>query len=516
MTLPAGAPAAARLVAKGLLLPLVAGAACVFGFAPFYAWPVPILALALLFHTWARSATPRQAALSGLAFGLGYFLAGVSWIFVSLHEFGSMPAPLAALATFLFCAFLAGYFALPGWVVVRFGSGEARIALAAATTVLAEWLRGWLFTGFPWLNLGTSQAPDGPLAGYAPYLGAYGVSLAVTSVAALLAWLAGSRAGLRGRAFAGAGLVLLFVFGALGREVEWTRPAGQPVTVALVQGNVAQQLKWRDDMRQRIFEDYRAMIVAARARIVVIPETALPAFLDQLPRDFLEGLLEHARANGKEILLGTVERNARGGETDYFNSLVLLTAPGMPSYRKRHLVPFGEFIPPGFDWILAVLRIPMSDFARGASTQPPLVAAGIPLGVAICYEDIFGEEVIDALPAAQLLVNVSNDAWFGRSFAADQHLQASQMRALETGRWMVRSTNTGASAAIDPRGRVVSRLPAFTAGTLVEAVEPRTGMTPYARFGNLPAVALGALCAALAIRRRIHARRARGTPAESR
>lgn len=499
---PAG-PAAARAVASGIVLPLAAGAACVLGFAPFYGWPIPIAALAILFHVWSRSATPRQAALSGFAFGLGYFLAGVSWVFVSLHEFGSMPAVLAALATFLFCAFLALYFAAPGWVVARSGASPGRRLLAAAAvTTLAEWLRGWLLTGFPWLNLGTSQVPGGPLAGYAPYLGAYGATLAVALAGAMMAALFSSRAWSRGRGFMTAGLAVLFIAGALAREVEWTRPAGAPVSVALVQGNVAQQLKWREEMRARIFEDYRAMIVAARARIVVIPETALPAFLDQLPRDYLDGLREHARAAGKDILLGTVERNARGGETDYFNSLVSLTAPGMPSYRKRHLVPFGEFIPPGFDWILAVLRIPMSDFARGAAVQPPLVAAGIPLGVAICYEDIFGEELIDALPQAQLLVNVSNDAWFGRSFAADQHMQASQMRALETGRWMVRSTNTGASAAIDPRGRVVSRLPAFTAGTLVETVEPRTGMTPYARAGNAPAVLLAAAVALLAFLRR--------------
>jgi len=295
-----------------------------------------------------------------------------------------------------------------------------------------------------------------------------------------------------------AGLVLA---GALAAQVEWTRPAGPRVQVALLQGNVAQEVKWREEMRVRILEDYRAMIVAARARIVIIPETALPAFLDRLPPDYVEGLREHARASGKEILLGTVERNARGGEVDYYNSLVSLTDAGSPSYRKRHLVPFGEFIPPGFNWILAVLRIPMSDFARGAPAQAELRAAGIPIGVAICYEDIFGEEVIDALPQAQLLVNVSNDAWFGRSFAADQHLQASQMRALETGRWMVRSTNTGVTAAIDPRGRVVSRLPAFTAGTLVETVEPRSGMTPYARLGNAPALLLAAALGALAVLR---------------
>jgi apolipoprotein N-acyltransferase len=276
------------------------------------------------------------------------------------------------------------------------------------------------------------------------------------------------------------------------------------VRIALLQGNVAQEVKWREETRPRILEDYRRMILAADARIVIVPETALPALLDQLPPDYLASLREHARSSGKAILLGTVERNPRGGEVDYYNSLVSLADSAAPAYRKRHLVPFGEFIPPGFGWILAVLKIPMSDFARGADRQPPLRAAGIPLGVANCYEDIFGEEVIDALPGAQVLVNVSNDAWFGKSFAAEQHLQASQMRALETGRWMVRSTNTGATAAIDPRGRVVSRLPQFTAGTLIENVEPRTGMTPSAHAGNAPALLLAA---ALAFRAGLRRRR---------
>jgi apolipoprotein N-acyltransferase len=495
MTHAAGAApraAAARALALGIFAPLLAGAACVAGFAPFYAWPVPIVALAVLLHAWTRSATPRQAALSGFAFGLGLFLAGVSWVYVSLHDFGSMPAPLAALATFFFCAYLALFPAGAGWVTVRLSGARAgvRLASGAAMLVAFEWVRGWLFTGFPWLNLGTSQAPSSPLAGYAPLLGAYGTSLAVTGAAALAAALLASRAWSRGRVLLLAGLAGLFVAGAIARAIAWTQPAGPPVAVALLQGNVAQDLKWREDMRPRILDDYARMIVAADAPVVIVPETALPALLDQLPAGYLAALRDHARAARKHILLGTVERNPRGGEVDYYNSLVSLGEPGLPAYRKRHLVPFGEFIPPGFGWILAVLKIPMSDFARGAAGQPLLEAAGIPVAVAICYEDIFGEELIEALPAAQLLVNVSNDAWFGRSFAAEQHLQFSQMRALETGRWMVRSTNTGVTAAIAPSGHVASRLPQFTVGTLLEKIEPRTGMTPYARFGNTPALVL--------------------------
>ncbi|MGZ5100388.1 MAG: apolipoprotein N-acyltransferase [Usitatibacter sp.] len=503
----AAAPAAAsaaRVVALGLLAPVLAGAACVFGFAPFYAWPIPILALAVLFFVWQRSGSPRQAALSGFAFGLGYFLAGVSWVFVSLHRFGSMPVVLAAVATFLFCAGLALFPAAAGWIVARFAASDSRrrLLLCVAATVALEWLRGWIFTGFAWLDLGTSQVPSSPLAGYAPYLGAYGTSLAVAAAAALAVALAASRAWSRSRIWIIGGAAALFIVGGLAKTVEWTQPAGAPITIALLQGNVAQDLKWREEVRAQTLADYRRMIIEAKARVVITPETALPAFLDQLPADYVESLREHARQAGKDILLGTVEREYHGRQFDYYNSVVTLTGGAMQSYRKRHLVPFGEYIPPGFQWVLAVLKIPMSDMARGAPSQPPLKAAGTAFGVAICYEDAFGEEVIDALPDAGILANVSNDAWFGESFAAEQHLQASQMRALETGRWIVRATNTGATAAIDDKGRVVSRLPAFTAATLVQAVTPRSGMTPYARAGNLPALILVALVAAIALRRR--------------
>lgn len=499
------AASATRLVARGVLLPALAGAACVFAFAPFYAWPVALVVLAVLFHVWARSGSALQAALSGFAFGLGHFLAGVSWVFVSLHYFGAMPAVLAAIATFLFCALLAGFPALAGWVAVRVGGASAprRLLAGASAFVALEWLRGWIFTGFPWLTVGTSQAPSSPLAGFAPLLGAYGTSLAVALGAATLAALAASLAWSRTRLALAAALAALFVVGGLGRSVPWTEPAGAPVSVALLQGNIPQQLKWRDEVRTRTLIEYRRMVFEARARVVVLPETALPAFLDQLPPEYLESLREHARATGKEILMGTVEREFRGNEFDYYNSVVRLDGAAGQAYRKRHLVPFGEFIPPGFRWVLAVLRIPLSDFARGSALQKPIVAGGMSFGVAICYEDMFGEEVIDALPAAQALLNVSNLAWFGDSFAAEQQLQASQMRALETGRWMVRSTNTGVTAAIDEKGRIVARLPAFTAGTLVESVVPRKGSTPYTWWGNYAALILiAALLAAARFARR--------------
>jgi apolipoprotein N-acyltransferase len=483
---------AARALAVGLLLPLAAGAACVLAFAPFRIWPLAIVALAILFAVFTASGSPRQAWLSGYAFGLGYFLTGVSWMYVSLHDFGEMPAVLAAIAIFGLCAYFALFPAFAGWVAVSWGgtSRARRLLVAAPAYVGLEWLRGTLFTGFNWLTTGVSQVPDSPLAGFAPYVGAYGVSLAVAGCAALAAALVTVRSRPRARLALLAGLMAIFAVGALASLVAWTEPSGAPVRVALLQGNVAQEIKWREEVRARTLNDYRDMIYAADARVVVLPETALPAFLDQLPADYLASLRADAELHHRDILLGTVEREPRGREFDYYNSLVRITGPTLASYRKRHLVPFGEFIPPGFSWALRILHIPMSDFSRGAADQPPIDAGDVPFGVAICYEDMFGEQVIDQLPAAQALVNVSNDAWFGRSLAQEQHLQGSQARALETGRWMVRATNTGVTAAIDERGRVVDRLPIFTRGTLYADVVPRTGATPYVRMGNLAALAL--------------------------
>jgi apolipoprotein N-acyltransferase len=487
---------------RGLALPLAAGAACVFGFAPFHAWPVPILAFAILFHVFDASRSPRQAALSGFAFGFGYFLAGVSWIYVSLHEFGGMPAVLAAIATFLVCAYCALFTAATGYVAARWGGERSgtRLAMMSAAFVAFEWLRSWLFSGFPWLTLGTSQVPSSPLAGFAPLLGAYGTSLTVTLAAALACafFQSATLGAARYRILAAIGV--LFIAGGLAKSLSWSEPSGAPVTIALLQGNVPQSLKWRDDVRVKTLADYREMIFAARARIVVLPETAFPAFIDEIPPDYLESLRDDARRNGKDILLGAVERERRSGrDFDYYNSVLNLTNPSAKGYRKRHLVPFGEYIPPGFKWILAWLHIPLSDFAIPTEKPNVITAAGHRFGVAICYEDIFGEEVIELLPDAEILLNVSNDAWFGHSLAADQHLQNSQMRALETGRWMVRSTNTGVTAAIDERGHVVRELPQFTKGTLVEAVTPRSGTTPYVRWGNYAALVLVAAVIAAAV-----------------
>jgi apolipoprotein N-acyltransferase len=363
-----------------------------------------------------------------------------------------------------------------------------------------EWVRGWIFTGFPWLAAGYAQVPAGPLAGFAPIVGVYGVSWLTALSAGTLIWL------LRNIWLPGkwlvpfATLVLLLGAGEGLKYIEWTEPAGKPLTVALVQGNIPQEMKWRPERAAQTLAEYAAHVDGARAQLVVLPETAFPVFYDNMRPSYLAELRTLARERGADILAGVPTGDISG---NYYNSVVSLGTSPEQFYHKQHLVAFGEFIPPGFGWIIKVLHIPLSDFARGGKNQAPINVAGQKVAVNICYEDVFGEEIIRPLPQATLLVNVTNDAWFGDSFAGWQHAQMSQMRALESGRTMLRATNTGVTAIIDQKGRVVAALPEFTTSTLQGEAQGFSGVTPYARWGNAPVVVLlMSLLAVVALRQR--------------
>jgi len=496
-------PGAAGSKYSGVLKPAPAalaafllGAATVLGFAPFGLAPVPIFTAAGLLWLWQGISVPRRAAAAGFAFGLGLFLAGVSWVYVSLHQFGAMPAPLAAIATGLFCAFLALFPALVAYLQARTDRPAAikQLLLIPALWTLAEWLRDWIFTGFPWLTLGYSQATS-PLDGYAPLSGVFGLSWLVWLCAALL--LALARAGGRGAALAG--LALVFGVGYGLKQLEWTRAQGAPITVSLVQGNIPQELKWDEARFAATVQLYRRMTEGSAAQLTILPETAIPRFFDLLDPQLLRALAQGARSRGGDLIIGLPVRDGPGR---FYNSVISLGASPSQRYDKIHLVPFGEFIPPGFGWILSVLHIPLTDFSRGALTQAPLALAGQKIAVNICYEDAFGEEIIRFLPAATLLANVSNVAWFGDSLAPHQHLQIAQLRALETGRTMLRATNTGMTAIIDHHGNIAAVLPPYTRGTLNGSAQGRSGATPYVRWGNAPVVALALLACGLLLRRR--------------
>jgi apolipoprotein N-acyltransferase len=486
----ASGPVSGKWGLTPLLVAFLAGVAAVGAFAPFEQWWLAPVAMAVLVHLWLRASQPRAAFVLGWSFGLGFFLAGVSWVFVSMHRFGGMPAALAALATLLFCAFLALFPALVGALQSRAPLAPAARALLVipALWTLAEWLRSWVFTGFPWLGMGYAMT-DGPLAGYAPLAGVHGISLLVALGAGLL-WCAAHSSR---RAWAAGALAALVLAGGALRGIAWTDAAQTPVSISLLQGNIPQELKFDPARFARTVNTYGRLAEGSRARLIVLPETALPRFLDQIDPASLAGLDAIARRNAGDLLLGVPLRTAPG---TYFNSVVSLGQSPAQAYHKVHLVPFGEFIPPGFAWINRVLAFPLADFSRGPASQRPLALAGERVAINVCYEDAFGDEIRRQLPEATLLVNVSNVAWFGDSWAPAQHLQIGRMRSLETGRMLLAATNSGVTAVIGADGRVLARLAPFTEGRLDFSARGHTGATPYVRFGD--ALALGACLLLLA------------------
>ena len=467
------------------LFSFLAGAATVLAFAPFALQPLAFLTFALLVHLWMH-APPRRCAWLGFCFGLGLYGAGVSWVYVSLHQFGDMPAPFAAFATLVYCAFLALFPALAGWLQARVPASEpARaVLLIPATWVLFEWPLAWIFTGFPWMAVGYA-AVGWPLQGYAPLGGVYALSFLTVSVAGMLWLIARQKPKL---VVAVAALLVLGVGEAL-RHVAWTAPSGEPVSAALLQGNIAQEMKFRPERAPGILETYARLAEETRARLIVFPETALPAFYDRIPPAYLARLDAAAKRNNGDLLLGVPFRSGNS----YYNSVVTLGSSPRQIYHKVHLVPFGEFVPPGFRWTLDLMSIPLSDFSRGSPDQPPLAVAGQRVAANICYEDAFGDEIVHRAPEATLLVNVSNVAWFGDSLAPAQHLQIARLRAIETGRMVLTATNTGITAAIDRNGRVLARLPQYVESRLEGAAQGYSGVTPYMRLRDWPIVIVSLL-----------------------
>ena len=478
-----------RLTARAAVA-FAAGAAAVLAFSPSDLWPVGLAALTMLVHLWLRAESPRAALLLGYAFGLGLFGAGVSWVYISLHRFGAMPAPLAALATLGFCAWLALFPAAVGWLQVKLRAGAAvRAAVAIpALWALAEWLRGWHLTGFPWLGAGYA-AVDTPLAGFAPLAGSFGVTLAAVACAGLVWCIALDER----RWLCACALAIVIACGHALRAVEWSAPAGEPLSVALLQGNVPQDLKFDLGRYARTLDTYARLAETGSARLTVLPETALPRFLDIADPEFLARLEAAAKRNGGDLLLGAPYRAA---SSEYYNSVFSLGVSPRQAYHKVHLVPFGEFVPPGLGWVRRALSIPLADFSRGDAAQRPLALAGERIAVNICYEDAYGAEIARMLPEATLLVNVSNVAWFGDSLAPAQHLQIARMRALETARMHLTATNTGITAAIGRDGAVLAQLPQFSEGRLEVAARGYRGSTPYVRYGDWLAIGLAAAVAA--------------------
>jgi len=494
------------------LLAIVLGALQSLAFGITALWLLPLLTLAWLRVQLDGCATPARAAGLGWCYGLGWLTAAVWWLFISLHRYGSLPAPLAALAVAALSATLALYLALACGLYRRWrpAASAGAVALFAALWLLAELARGLLFSGFPWAASGYSQV-DSPLALAAPWLGVYGMGALLALSAAVLA---GAWRQPAGRPAAAAVAAAWIAAALAGSGPEFSRSTGE-VSVRLLQPAVAQDEKFASRHMPAALQWLAAQMTASPAALTVAPETAVPLLPHQL-EDFAPGwwasLAAHFAVPGRAALLGLPLGDFERG---YTNSVAGLQAAapgqapgaGLPyRYDKSHLVPFGEFVPPGFRWFTEALNIPLGDFDRGSLRPPPFVALGQRLAPHVCYEDLFGEELsrrfADPATAPTALVNVSNIGWFGDTVAVPQHLNISRLRALEFERPVLRATNTGATALIDHRARVSALLPPFTRGVLDGRFEGRDGLTPYARwtaaFGLWPLIvaALGIVAAA--------------------
>ena len=484
LLLPADRPALSRLIA------FVLGSAMSLGFAPF-GWSIlaPFLVLPLLYV--CMTVSPRDAGGHAFWFGLGMFLTGTYWIYISVHVFGNAAPWIALLLMVGLAVIMAAFLWIAGWLISRLSQGEPWLTLlvAPAAWVLIEWLRGWVFTGFPWLALGYGQI-DTLYAGWAPVLGVYGVSfMLMVSASALLVVIMSAGAP---RIVGIVAVVLPWLVGGMLLLPDWTEPAGKPMRTTIVQAGVSQDKKWERNQLLPIMEFYRSSTLAsADSEIVVWPEVAIPA-LDDLVGDYIRRVEGDVHRRKQSLVFGILERSfEHSAEGQIYNSVILLGGAERQVYRKRHLVPFGEYFPVPArvrEW-MKMQNLPYSDLAAGVDIQPLLATAnGVKLAVAICYEDAYGAEQLYALPDANILINVSNDAWFGDSIAPHQHLEIARMRALEVGRYAIRSTNTGISAFIGADGALLEVGQQFKPQIMTADIEPRRGMTPYARGGNEPII----------------------------
>lgn len=504
------------------------GAVLALAFAPFEWWPLAVLCPAYLFLSWLFG-TPRSAAKSGFLFTVGLFLAGTYWLYSTIHIVGHAPAWIAIFLMCAMVAILGGYTAALGYALVRWLPGadgsravnegashaSARTAMLSPSVLLLlvypvaytllEWFRGWFLSGFPWFALGYSQT-DSPLAGIAPIGGVYAISLLTAVSAGALACLA--LGGKRARIVSMVVVVAIWGSAAVLWHREWTHATGRPITVAVVQGAVPQDVKWSVEYRDSTLRLYRDLTLPYLGKDIVLwPESALPDMPDQL-RDYISQMWSRAHEKGTVLITGLLRY---GDNVDDVRNGLLVLDDDVQWYDKRRLVPFGEFFPvPDFirSW-MKLQNLPYSDITPGAADQPALKAGANRIGATICYEDAYGSEQLAVLKDATLLVNVTNDAWFGDTTAAPQHLQISRMRVMEAQRPLLRAANDGISAIIRADGTVDKTLPRFKPDVLTGVVQPRAGLTPYARVGNWPVILLSfAVLAACVVRTQLARRRA--------
>lgn len=463
-----------------LIVSFALGAMQVLAFAPFNFWPLSFISLSAFFYL-TRESTPRFAFLHGMLYGYGLYLVGVSWVYVSLSTYGGMPLWMGVIAVFGFASILALFIGLSCYIVVRFFPARQHLFVFPAVWLIFEWMKGWVLTGFPWLDLGYTQTPSW-LFGWAPIGGIYLVSFVTLVVSALIV------AVIRSRKLS----VLVALTAVIGLSwivdrINWSRAIGEPLQIGVVQANVPITNKWQSKKRDELIEQYRTLSGKIQtehsADLIIWPETALPLYVQQTDSEFWQNI----EPKGAALLTGIMDSPtiAQGNLDESYNAAVLSCQGQTQVYRKRHLVPFGEYLPLRFlfNWVLEYLELPMSDFSSWNGVQT-LECGDIKVGLSICYEDAFADEYRRHIGDATLLVNISEDAWFGDSFAPHQRAQMAQMRARELSRPLVRSANSGPSLFISEKGILDASTPQFEVHTMSRKVQPHTGNTPYAIAGD--------------------------------
>ena len=498
-------------VIAGHLLTLVAGALFPLAFSPFDYWPVLLLATAAGFYL-CRTETLAMAALRGLLFGIGIFGAGTSWVYVSIHQFGSAPVALAGLLTLLFVLLLATCFVMPlfaGYAKLRdrfkITSPWQQALLFSGLWVLFEWSRSWFLTGFPWLLQGYSLL-DTPFQSWAPVVGVYGLSMLLVLTATLLTAACVTK-GNRKPALTALVLPVFAWVGAIPLgSIHWTEE-GDELEFSAIQANIPQTFKWDSDYLQKTLDSYFGLTQGEwQQDLVVWPENAVPILYNSA-RPVIEQLNRQAASSGTSMILGIPVDDHSTEATRYYNGVISLgttTEATDNHYYKRKLVPFGEFVP--FESLLrgliAFFDLPMSSFVPGPSDQSMLSAAGTVVSPYICYEVAYPDFAARQAQGSGLLVTVSNDTWFGDSIGPEQHFQMARMRSLETGRFMIRATNDGISALINHRGEVLKTIPRFEPGILRGTAQIMTGNTPFMILGSWPVLVLALLIIFIACRKR--------------
>lgn len=466
-----------------LFLSAFAGALTTLAIPPFnYSW-LGLLTLALFAYILHQQHNKKLLFWHAFLFGLGFFGTGVSWVFVSIHEFGSAPVALALCMTAVFVATIATAFALPFIGLSYFKQSQWRLLLGFPLIwVLSEWLRSWLLTGFPWLYIGYSQMST-PLAAWAPIGGVLFVSLLTAFTSSMLA-----NACLKSSQFNPKilSLLVVIIFWSEGRaltDVDWTEPAGEPLSVGIVQPNISQALKWDPQYRQPTLDILSSLSGNLWDNdLVVWPEAAIPDVYFS-SQEFLNVIHQKALSTNTSLITGILYDDSE--QQKYFNSLLGLgEASGL--YSKQRLVPFGEYVPLEslLRGVIDFFDLPTSIISVGEKNQPAIKMNQYKIASAICYEIVYPAFVAELAKNSHLIITVSNDAWFGKSIGPLQHFHMARMRALETGRYVVRATNNGISAIIAPNGDITAQSDQFVRTYLEGKVTPMQGNTPYLIWKN--------------------------------